>query len=70
MEVSLSALWALPLWMSYVATGKPLLIPCGGLTLAGCQLPSRLLCHSHPQQDKVGEERKMEKITWIKIKAP
>jgi len=22
---------------------------CGGLTLAGCQVPTKLLCHSPPQ---------------------
>lgn len=70
MEVSLSAMGAVPFWMSCVAIGKPLLLPCGGLTLAGCQLPTRLLYHSHPQQDGAGEESKMRKKTiQIKIKA-
>lgn len=26
----------------------------GGLTLAGCQVTTRLLCHSPPQQDRAG----------------
>ena len=43
---------------------------CGGLTLAGCQMPTKLLHHSAPQQD-IGGENKMKKNPnmWVKVKA-
>ena len=41
---------------------------CSGLTLAGCQVPTKPLYHSPPQQDNRGEN-KMEKSSWVKIKA-
>ena len=34
---------------------------CGGLTLAGCQVPTKPLYHSPPQQDGA------EKIRWKKL---
>ena len=36
--------------------------------MAGCQMPTKPLYHSPPQQDK-DAERKMKKILWVKIKA-
>lgn len=38
---------------------------CGGLTLPGCQLPTKILYGSFPQQDRRGEN-KMEKTHGIR----
>ena len=35
-----------------IFTGRKGLKGCGGLTLAGCQVPTKLLYHSPPQQDR------------------
>ena len=39
---------------------------CGGLTLAGCQMPTKWLCHS-PSINNTGEKNTM-KSSWVEVR--